>query len=321
MIDFCEDRTMLNIIHLCLCLNFVCQLFSSGGVGGILLLRHIKVDGQKRSYRVHLPKGYTGEKKLPLVFVLHGASSNSINIRLVSRMTERANKDQFIVVYPNGSGYFLGCFKTWNAGSCCGPARVRGVDDVSFMRSLIEKMERDYAVDPSRIYVAGMSNGGMMTYRLGAELADKIAAIACVEGTMVCKKLPGTEPVSVVVLHSRQDRVVPIEGGTGKWLTHRFKCRPAQEAIDYWVERNQCSSKPEINVKDGLVVKKYRGGRNGTEVVFYGIEDGGHSWPGAISIPFVYRTSRKISATDTICQFFFEHSKQLADRSGAVTAP
>jgi polyhydroxybutyrate depolymerase len=86
------------------------------------------------------------------------------------------------------------------------------VDDVGFLRALIEKIELDYAVDPKCVYLTGISNGGMMTYRAACELSDKIAAIAPVEGAQNVECRPSS-PVSVIVLHGTADHLVPFEGG------------------------------------------------------------------------------------------------------------
>lgn len=298
--------------------------FSQIAVGlpvlGKEVFHRLKVDETRRSFRVHVPKGYNGTDALPMVLVLHGALSNSFNVGFASKMSRKADKDRFFAVYPVGSGYIGGWFKTWNAGTCCGPARRRQVDDIAYIRQVIETMEAKYSVDPDRIYVTGMSNGAMMTYRIGIELADKVAAIAPVEGTMICKSEQRvlSSPVSVIAFHGEKDRVVPIEGGTGRWLTYRFQTRSADQSIKYWIEQNQCSSEPVIERSDGVLKESYKNDKGDAEVVLYRVRDGGHTWPGGPGIPYIWPVSKKVSATDAMCEFFWKHPK-VRSSAEAVT--
>jgi polyhydroxybutyrate depolymerase len=172
----------------------------------------LESDGRSRAYFVHLPPGYTGKQPLPLVLVLHGATESPEGVEELSGMSLKADKENFIAVYPRGTGR-LSNVPTWNSGNCCGYALMNHVDDVGFLRALIEKLGHDYVVDPKRIYVTGISNGGMMTYRAACELSDKIAAIAPVEGEQNVDCRPGS-PVSVIVFHGTADHLVPFDGGT-----------------------------------------------------------------------------------------------------------
>lgn len=277
-------------------------------------VHRLKVDGRRRRFRVHLPRGYKGEKNLPVVIVLHGAASNSFNIGLPSKMSRQADRDGFFAVYPSGTGYFPGCFLTWNAGGCCGPARSKKVDDVAFIDRVIEAMKEQYHIDADRVYVTGMSNGAMMAYRLALELPHKIAAIAPVEGAMMCKKSSlkqvSDPAVSVVAFNGDRDTVIPIEGGVGHWFSFRITCPSAQSSIDFWVERNRCCKQAEIVELNGARKFVYSGGSGDTEVVFYRVNENGHAWPGGPRIPGLLRASKTIEATELMCRFFFAHPKK-----------
>ena len=121
---------------------------------------------------------------MPLVVVLHGGGGNAENIEEVTGFSEKADEEGFIVVYPDGSGRLDRYLLTWNAGFCCGYALENNIDDVGFIRALIEYLQEKYAINRNMIYVTGISNGGMMSYRLGAELSDIVAAIAPVAGSI-----------------------------------------------------------------------------------------------------------------------------------------
>lgn len=298
----------------------------------------LKVDGRRRRFRVHIPPQYDGVKQLPVVIVLHGAASNTMNIGFATRMSRQAELEGFFAVYPSGTGFLPGCFMTWNAGGCCGPARVKKVDDVAFIDQVIETMKERYGVDPARVYVTGMSNGAMMSYRLALELPHKIAAIAPVEGAMMCHpplakvSFSGAEPgpgddraieveatlragarqdrsVSVVAFNGDRDKVIPVDGGTGRWFGYKINCPSAQDSIDFWVARNQCRSQPEVHQLKGAKRFVYSGGKKGAEVVLYRVQDHAHTWPGGPGIPKLLPSSKQISATEIMCQFFLSHPK------------
>ena len=137
----------------------------------------LEFGGRTRNYLVHPPKGYDGKSSLPLVLVLHGAIQGATNVERMSGMSAKADKENFLAVYPNGTSG-SGLAPTWNAGACCGYAQMNKVDDVGFLRALIDRLEHDYPIDPKRVFATGISNGGMMSYRLACEMADRIAAVA-----------------------------------------------------------------------------------------------------------------------------------------------
>jgi polyhydroxybutyrate depolymerase len=261
----------------------------------------LRVGGVRRSYTVHVPKGYTGEKR-PLVLVLHGILGNGWVAEINSRMSARADQDCFFAVYPNGK------FTSWNAGNCCGPALAGKINDVEFAKTIIAEMKAKYAIDEDRIYVAGISNGGMMAYRLACELSDTIAAIAPIASCQVTPSCKPRAPVSVIAFNGTTDGIMRYKGGTGWWLAVPVKCPPVNETIKYWVESNQCQSEPMREEAKGLVKEIYAGGKHGTEVRLYTI-NAGHVWPGSpFALPFA-KKAKNVSATDEICDFFLSHPK------------
>ena len=267
----------------------------------------VKVENKTRRFKVHIPKGYKSERKLPMVIVLHGAVSNSFNIGLASGMSQKA--DQFFAVYPIGSGLIGGAFRTWNACGPKGPVKWNKSDDVEFLKLTIDKMKSIYPIDERRVYLAGMSNGGMMAYRFAAELPEYVSAVGVVEAVMFSGRIECNKPVSVVAFHSEKDFVLPINGGRGQWLTYRFDCPAVQDSLDYWIKRNGCKTNPTISKQNGLTQYTYDSGRGNSSVVLYKTEDGGHSWPGGFRIRPFYNPSRKINATDEMLKFFFSHPK------------
>ena len=262
----------------------------------------LEFGGRTRTYLVHAPKGYDGKTPLPLVLVLHGAIQGATNVERMSGMSDKADKESFLVAYPDGTSR-SGLAPTWNAGACCGYAQTNEVDDVGFLRALIDRLERDYTVDPKRIFVTGISNGGMMSYRLACELADRIAAIAPVEGAQDVECHP-SGPVSVLIFHGTADLLVPYDGGTTPYqLGPKRTDTSVRSTVAFWVKQDGCTATPHREESTQLHIDTYSGCRDGAGVTLYTIQGGHHMWPGT-------RLSRNdVPATDIMWSFFAAHPK------------
>jgi polyhydroxybutyrate depolymerase len=273
--------------------------------------RHLTVDGRERSYLVHVPPGYDHERAAPVVLVLHGAGTNAnLTVRLTG-MHAKADEANFIAVYPNGTG--VGVFLTWNSGGRRGRWPENGVDDVKYLGAVLDDLETVCRVDPRRVYACGLSNGGMMCYRLAAEMSDRIAAIAPVAGTMTIDDPRPKRPVPVIHFHGSDDKIVPPSGRTERAAALPFKS--VAETIRIWREVNGCPEKPEETEfpdkqGDGLTARRqtYGPGQNGAEVVLVEIEGGGHTWPGQKTpLGWIGKSTLNISANDLMWEFFQKH--------------
>jgi polyhydroxybutyrate depolymerase len=256
-------------------------------------------DGRIRTYLLHVPPGYDANTPLPLVFVLHGATQSPGSAEKMSDMSSKADQEHFLAVYPSGTGNVV----TWNAGNCCGYAIQNHVDDVGFLRALLEKLEHDYAVDRKRIYFTGISNGAMMSYRVACEMSDQVAAIAPVEGALNVDCHPSA-PVSVLIFHGTADRLVPYNGGSTPFqIGDKRSDNSVDYAVNFWTKRDACSAAPNHEETTEVHTEKYSGCQDGTGVALYAIPGGRHMWPGlAIS-------GNSVPATDLIWSFFAAHPK------------
>jgi polyhydroxybutyrate depolymerase len=263
----------------------------------------IQVGGRTRSYLLHVLPNYNATIPVPLVLVLHGATQSPASAERMSGMSELADREGFLVAYPSGTSRF-GRMPTWNAGNCCGYALNNNIDDVGFVRALIEKLKRDYNVDPKRIYVTGISNGGMLSYRLACELADQVAAVAPVEGAQNVDCHPSAA-VSVIIFHGTADRLVPFEGGSTPFqLGPRRSDTPVKDAVAFWVKQDGCSPNPKHDETKEVQIDTYSGCGDGTGVALYAIQRGHHMWPGT-------RLSRNnVAATEIMWRFFTDHPKK-----------
>lgn len=262
----------------------------------------LEIGGRTRAYTVHIPPGYDGRTAAPLVLVLHGATQSSQGAERMSGMSAKADKEGFLVVYPSGTGRIKD-IPTWNSGACCGYAMENKVDDVEFLRELIDKLEQDYAIDSKRVFATGISNGGMMSFRLGCDLADKIAAIAPVEGAQDIPCNPSA-PVSVLVFHGTDDHLVPFNGGSTPFqLGSKRSDTPVVDTVAFWVKADGCSEGPQHEETSVLHTDKYSGCQNGTAVELYAIQGGHHTWPGTRI------SGNSVPATDIMWTFFSKHPK------------
>jgi polyhydroxybutyrate depolymerase len=259
----------------------------------------LEFGGLKRTYLVHVPTGYDGIKPLPIVFVLHGATQSPESAERMSGMSTKADIENFIAVYPSGVGHV----PTWNAGACCAYAMEHHIDDIGFLRALVDKLESDYTVDPKRIYFTGISNGAMLSYRAACEMADKVAAIAPVEGAQDLECRPST-PVSVIVFHGTADNLVPFNGGSTPFqVGSKRSDTPVNDTVAFWVKQDGCSAMPKHEETEEVHFDKYFACKEGTAVALYAIQGGHHMWPG------LRISGNQVPATDLIWSFFSAHPK------------
>ena len=271
--------------------------------------RTFTVDGVLRTYVAHVPPGYVAGKPTPVVLALHGAAMNGLMMVGFTDLDATADKAGFIVVYPSGTG--VGPFRTWNAGGF--PGASNKADDVSFLGKVLDDVAELATVDPKRVFACGMSNGGMMSYRLAAEMSHRIAAIAPVAGTIAINESKPVRPVSVLHFHGTKDTLVPYEMPQRR-NPQIMRLKSVAESIQTWVKLNGCQETPvsDVLTKDGDKMRVtrvvYNGGKNGAEVGLITIEGGGHTWPGKKSpLSLIGASTLDISANDLMWEFFQRH--------------
>ena len=249
----------------------------------------------------------------PVVLAFHGGQTHPEVMRRFSGLDGLAASGRAVVVYPAGTGSRPDIL-TWNGGNCCGQALVDQVDDVGFARELLAVVTARLPIDPLRIHATGMSNGAMMAYRLAAEAADRIASVAAVAGPLALAAIAPERPVPVLAFHGTRDEFTPLEGGVGRRSVTRVSHRPVRDGLDDWVRANGCPPDPRrepVPCGDAEVTIErftWGPGRGGSEVVFYRIEGGGHTWPGRQPDSFFLGPSAlSLDANRLIWEFFARH--------------
>lgn len=241
---------------------------------------------------------------------LHGGGGNMDYQAENYGLIEKSEQAGFIAVFPNGYSRFRGgMFATWNAGKCCGQARDRKIDDVGFLSEVIRRVQVQTNTDRTGVFVTGMSNGGLMAYRLACErpgLIRGIAPVAGTDNTISCT--PGT-PVPVIHFHARDDTHVLFTGGAGEDAFQRrelvtdFTSVPA--TIAKWVAIDRAQQTPRrVLTVPGATCDLHSAGARGAPVQLCVTETGGHSWPGVPTKRTGKEPSMAINANDLMWDFF-----------------
>lgn len=291
----------------CFAVILVLLLWSfAGTISAAAIAETMQYSGEVRNWLIYRPPGLGG-KPAPLLFVLHGsAGSGEDMVRITEHGFEKlANRDKWIVVYPDALE------RRWNdqGGS---------VDDVGFLLALIDKLAANQEIDRTKVFMAGISNGGMMAERMLCEQAEKIAAIAVVAGSMQEASAVSCKPVrprSVLLVHGTEDPIVPWKGGAVAGFEEFGKVLPVTDIFRFWAERNQCSGNVQAgplenrDPRDGTTIRRelFSTCKDQTRVELVTVEGGGHTWPGGYQyLPerFIGKTSREIDANTLIWEFF-----------------
>jgi polyhydroxybutyrate depolymerase len=280
--------------------------------------RTILVEGRARTYRLHVPDGLPRDRPAPLVLAFHGGGGQGFGTERLTGFSALADREKFLVVYPDGLD------RRWNDGRNPPglPASRERVDDIAFVRALLDALAKEFPVDPRRVFATGISNGAMFSHFLATRLAGRIAAIAPVVGGVpeeVAQDFRPGQPVSVLIIQGTMDPLVPYAGGpVTRW--NRGRVISTDEAVRRWVKHDGCAGAaitgdlPDRDPNDGCRVRwtTWTGGRAGTEVTLYTITGGGHTWPGGAQyLPrsFIGNVCRDFDAAEVIWEFFQRHPK------------
>lgn len=280
--------------------------------------------GLERTYLLHVPPQYDRAKPVPLVLMLHGFGGTPANAVRETGWSAKADREGFIVVYPqatrpdekaapnlrtNGSA--------WNDGSGRFHSSERNIDDVAFIRALIERTQKEFSIDDKRVFVTGFSNGGSMTFRIGNKLADIVSAIAPVASASWADTLTPVRKISMLYITGTKDPLNPLEGGVPRLAFKKQSDdgkskRSVDTQIMQWVNALGLPSTPRADETVNGVRRQNFGAANSTPQIEYITVDGlGHVWAGGQNLLpefMVGKPTDKLNATDTIWMFFSKHS-------------
>ncbi len=284
----------------------------------------ILVGKRERHYTVHIPPSYDGKTSVPVVIMLHGGGGTGNAAAAETGWGAKADEAGFIAVFPEAMppdptkpSRFIRNPQLWNDGSDRFYPGQNAPDDVGFLNAMLDDLLARFAVDERRIYVTGFSNGASMTFRIGAELSKRIAAIAPVAGALWLEPVRLERRVPMMYITGTADPLNLIEGGVPKLATggsDRVRAKPkppVRNSIVQWSKALGCPVTPrETSEANGVRTEIYGSGDDGTEVVYITVEGLGHTWAGGESLLpefLVGKRSDRINATDIIWEFFKKH--------------
>lgn len=266
-------------------------------------------DGLTRSYELFVPS--TARLPAPAMVLLHGGGGSAEQIRDHVDFDDLAAELGIVAVYPGAVD------KLWNDGRAS-PAladqQARAGNDAGYVVALVDALAAQGIVDPARVGVGGISNGGFMTLRLACAAPQRFAAFAVVAANnAVGIECPGGPPVPMLFIHGTEDAWVPFGGGTiaPQVGESRGTAYSAADTLAAWAMRNGCAA-PALAATwnerplDGtsVAIYDYAGCRAALRHIV--VEGGGHTWPGAragLLGLVVGRSSREIDANQAIWAF------------------
>lgn len=255
--------------------------------------------GKSRTYQLYVPPAYKGTKRVPLVFNFHGYGSNAKQQMIYGNFKPQANKNNFLVVGPDGQLGGVGG-RHFNLGNEPGLQK-----DVDMVQALMTHLQATFCVDAARVYSTGMSDGGAMTSVLACRLPGKFAAFAAVAAIIYCGA-KGGRPVAFAAFMGTADPIVPFNGGEVSCCGNPT-LPSAPSVMANWAAYNGCTQFTDTRLGSEVRRRSWKGCKPGSATVFYIIDGGGHTWPGSIPLPGLGLTTQQIKAGDVIWKFFAAH--------------
>jgi polyhydroxybutyrate depolymerase len=249
-----------------------------------------------RDYYIHVPTSYNKTQSIPLVLVFHGTGARGSDMEQVTGLSQLADQENFIVAYPQGLKDNNGQTFWASIGTT-----QQGIDEIRYVDDLLDNLEQSFCIDEQRIYATGFSNGGGMSWYLACNLSERIAAFAPVSGNFYdldtgCNIKRG---VPILDVHGTGDTVVPYMGGPAPEKPD-LPLPSVPQWLNEWAKRDHCAQGPNTFFQNGNVTgEEWIRCRDGSSIVHYRIEGGGHAWPASLD--------GSPSASETIWNFFKQH--------------
>jgi len=271
--------------------------------------RELVVDGETRSFLVHIPAGLDDSSTFPLMLALHGRGIDAEGMVRLCGMNELSDRDGFIVVYPNGRPDTFGG-RIWLL-DYDENAMVTGSVELPFMERLLDHLVAEYPIDPKRIYGVGFSNGGMICYAMARWMTSRLTAIGCVAGIVDFARFELEHPISIIHIHGTRDRFIPYQGGRTARKDLPIDFPPVIRMLDHWRRATGCTELRRVeewtDSNDPTLVtrmEEFGPGRDHCMIKVVTVENGGHTWPGRPPIvSYLGKWTTSFSASELILSF------------------
>ena len=276
----------------------------------------IQIGETVRRYRLHIP--LKSEKQRSLVVMLHGYGDNPRLMEAYSGMSRLADDQGFVVVYPYGTKGEVDSGLSWNADYCCGTALFNMTNDVEFIRVLKNKIVAEYDIDPNKVYLAGFSNGALLTLKIASERPELFSGYGAMAGA-VGGQGPGSDgskiiklpeaPVKLLMIHGKDDQSVPYAGGQSKYLGRipsPISVVSFAESMDFWLAANMCKGVDSSSI-EGVTRETGKACNEGGKFEAISVSGRGHFWLGGLVELAVYGKTKNVNTTDEFWRFFNEN--------------
>lgn len=269
-------------------------------------------EGVTRNYIVFLPKNYNGSTSLPIVVSLHHDGSDAQQYLVYTGMNSVADTAGFIVVYPNAYYSSVAGYRSFNHDAIISSIIPNDPDtrDVGFIDALLDTVISHYRIDLDRIYAAGLSGGGYLAFKMACQFNNRFAAIAAVGPEFsipTANSCTNLRAVPLLYFFGTNDPIIPYKNARSGWYN-------GEQMVNFWINYNNCfesdtTSIADLDPKDGCTVEKmtFQNDITNSRVIFYKINNGGHTWPGTADSPamsWAGKTARDINANVEIWNFF-----------------
>lgn len=276
--------------------------------------------GYTRTALIHIPKKYDAQNPPPLVIALHGAGGGGESILHHDNWAKLADEKGFVVVAPNGlparprlPGNFLANPPLWNSGQLRDGSPRSKIDDVAYIRVLLDDLANKVPYDKNRVFATGHSNGGGMTFRLGAEMADRLTAIGTVAGMVAVDDPKPTKSLPTLFIFGTEDPLLPMDGGESSLPWGTRTTPPVAELMQKWAKAIHCEADPTTISDDDHIKKiRYPSLNRGPQLTVQYLKGHGHQWPGAsrnLPARMIGPITSKLDATAELWKFFENSTK------------
>lgn len=291
----------------------------SPSFGSLHPAQQVLIDGLEREYLLHAPAGLDRATPRPLVIMIHGGGATAKIAATTTRLSDLADRAGFFAAYPQALPRksespvtFLRNPTFWNVGSGFGHAERLRIDDVAYMRAVLDDVLARYPIDPSRVYIAGFSNGAALALRVAVDVSERIAAVCAIAGHLWRKDTAPRRAIPLLYMIGDQDPIVPPAGG----LVHSpwgkdHQLPPVRDTIEQWARWAGCPVAAQvIAAPPGVLAERYAPCRDGVEVLLLTIAGMGHVWPGGVPVlaeRIAGPASDALDATAEMWRFFERH--------------
>jgi polyhydroxybutyrate depolymerase len=261
--------------------------------------RTIESGGQQRHYLIHVPPGYDGSTKTPLVVLFHGLGGTPQAVIDTTSMGAIADKKNTILVAPLGRGRVT----HWDFRTPISDPS----SDLAFVRDLVKEVKAEACIDSSRVYATGFSNGSVLALALACDGTTKFAAYGAVSGPFWNDTCRGAPPASIIYFHGLRDKIVPYVGAD----TVIGPLPPVNDVMASWAAHDSCpAASATTTVSEHVRHFTWRACKDGSGINVYVVDNGGHRWPGGKPIPSGQVSgvmTQEIDASNLIWRFFDQH--------------